>query len=72
MAGHIANETDTKNAAEEYQKSALSLQGESGKRFIQTEVSPQPGDAILDLGCRVQESCLISWPGRARGKGYRC
>ena len=50
MAGHIANETDTKNAAEEYQKSALSLQGESGKRFIQTEVSLQPGDAILDSG----------------------
>ena len=55
MAGHIANETDTKNAAEEYQKSALSLQGESGKRFIQTEVSPQPGDAILDLGCGTGE-----------------
>ena len=55
MAGHIANETDTKNAAEEYQKSALSLQGERGKRFIQTEVSPQPGDAILDLGCGTGE-----------------
>ena len=26
-------------------------QTEGGKLFIQTDLNPQPGDAILDLGC---------------------
>ena len=42
-------------AAEGYQKSSLSVQRESGKSFIRTDVVPQPGDAILDLGCGTGE-----------------
>ncbi|KAL9952299.1 hypothetical protein ACROYT_G039534 [Oculina patagonica] len=38
-------------AAESYQQSSLSVQLEGGKLFIQTEMLPQPRDAILDLGC---------------------
>ncbi|KAL9952298.1 hypothetical protein ACROYT_G039533, partial [Oculina patagonica] len=42
-------------AAESYQQSSLSVQMEGGKLFIQTEVLPQPRDAILDLGCGTGE-----------------
>ena len=42
-------------AAECYQQSSLGVQMESGKLFIRTDVVPQPGDAILDLGCGTGE-----------------
>jgi len=42
-------------AAEGYQQSSRDVQMEGGKIFIQTDVNPQPGDAILDLGCGTGE-----------------
>jgi len=42
-------------AAEGYQQSSRDVQMEGGKLFIQTDVNPQPGDAILDLGCGTGE-----------------
>ncbi|XP_078375215.1 demethylmenaquinone methyltransferase-like [Oculina patagonica] len=42
-------------AAECYQESSLGVQMESGKLFIRTDAIPQPGDAILDLGCGTGE-----------------
>ena len=42
-------------AAEGYQQSSSDVQMEGGKLFIQTDVNPQPGDAILDLGCGTGE-----------------
>ena len=42
-------------AAEGYQQSSRDVQMESGKLFLQTDVNPQPGDAILDLGCGTGE-----------------
>ena len=42
-------------AAEGYQQSSRDVQMEGGKMFIQTDVNPQSGDAILDLGCGTGE-----------------
>ena len=42
-------------AAESYMQSSATVQLESGKLFIATDVLPQPGDAILDLGCGTGE-----------------
>ena len=42
-------------AAEGYQQSSCDVQMEGGKLFIQSSVNPQPGDAILDLGCGTGE-----------------
>ena len=42
-------------AAEGYQQTSLSIQMEGGKLFIRTDVVPQLGDAILDLGCGTGE-----------------
>ena len=47
-------------AALGYKQSSLSVQKVDGKRFIETEVCPQAGDTILDLGC-VQANCLHIW-----------
>ena len=44
-------------AAEGYQQSSRDVQMEGGKLFIQTDVNPQPGDAILDLGCGTGAVC---------------
>ena len=38
-----------------YKQSSLSVQMLDGKRFIETEVCPQAGDTILDLGCSTGE-----------------
>ena len=42
-------------AAEGYQQSSRDIQMEGGKLFIQTDVNPQPGNSILDLGCGTGE-----------------
>ena len=42
-------------AAQGYQQSSLSIQKMDGEMFIQTDVCPQAGDAILDLGCGTGE-----------------
>ena len=39
------------NAALGYKQSSLSVQKVDGKMFIETDVNPQAGDTILDLGC---------------------
>ena len=38
-----------------YKQSSRSVQKVDGKQFIETEVCPQAGDAILDLGCGTGE-----------------
>ena len=43
------------NVAEGYKQASLSVQKTDGEMFIQTDVSPQPGHAILDLGCGTGE-----------------
>ena len=43
------------NAAEGYRQTSLSVQRVVGEKFIQTDVCPQAGDAILDLGCGTGE-----------------
>ena len=43
------------NAAEGYKQRSLSVQKVDGEKFIQTDVCPQAGDAILDLGCGTGE-----------------
>ena len=43
------------NAAEGYKQTSLSVQKVVGEKFIQTDVCPQAGDAILDLGCGTGE-----------------
>ena len=43
------------DAALGYKQSSVSIQKVDGKMFIETEVCPQAGDAILDLGCGTGE-----------------
>ena len=43
------------DAALGYKQSSLSVQKVDGQMFIETEVCPQAGDAILDLGCGTGE-----------------
>ena len=43
------------SAAEGYKQASLSVQKADGEMFIQTDVSPQPGHIILDLGCGTGE-----------------
>ena len=43
------------NEAEGYKKRSLSVQKVDGEMFIQTDVCPQAGDTILDLGCGTGE-----------------
>ena len=43
------------NAAEGYKQTSLSVQKVAGEKFIQTDVCPQAGDAILDVGCGTGE-----------------
>ena len=45
----------TNTATEGYKQSSLPVQNKSGKTFIQTDVKPQAGDTILDLGCGTGE-----------------
>ena len=43
------------SSAEGYQQTSISVQNVTGKMFIQDDVNPQAGDAILDLGCGTGE-----------------
>ena len=43
------------SAAEGYRQTSLSVQKVDGEMFIQSDVCPQAGDAILDLGCGTGE-----------------
>ena len=43
------------NTAEGYKQTSLSVQKVHGEEFIQTDVCPQIGDTILDLGCGTGE-----------------
>ena len=44
-----------RSAAEGYQQASLSEQKVDGEDFIQTDVCPNVGDVILDLGCGAGE-----------------
>ena len=45
----------TYDAALGYKQGSLSIQNVDGKKFIETDVCPQTGEAILDLGCGTGE-----------------
>jgi len=47
----MANSRTDPGAADGYKQTSLSAQNVGGRRFIQKDVCPQAGDAILDLGC---------------------
>ncbi|XP_078348294.1 demethylmenaquinone methyltransferase-like [Oculina patagonica] len=49
------NSSTTKTATEGYKQSSLPVQNKSGKTFIRTDLNPQAGDTILDLGCGTGE-----------------
>ena len=44
-----------RSEAEGYQQASLSEQKVDGEDFIQTDVCPEAGDVILDLGCGTGE-----------------
>jgi len=47
--------SSSNSAAKGYKQSSLSVQKVDGEMFIQTDVCPQAGDTILDLGCGTGE-----------------
>jgi len=47
--------SSSKSAAEGYKEASLSVQKMDGAEFVQRDVCPQVGDAILDLGCGTGE-----------------
>ena len=47
--------SSSNGAAKGYKQSSLSVQKVDGEMFIQTDVCPQAGDVILDLGCGTGE-----------------
>ena len=51
----MANSCCDSSAAQGYQKNSFSIQRSNGEVFIQTDVCPQAGDVILDLGCGTGE-----------------
>ena len=48
-------DSSTNSSAEGYKQASLSVQKVDGEKFIHTDVFPQAGDAILDLGCGTGE-----------------
>ena len=48
-------DSSTNSSAEGYKQASLSVQKVDGEKFIHTDVLPQAGDAILDLGCGTGE-----------------
>ena len=48
-------DSSTNGSAEGYKQASLSVQKVDGEMFIHTDVSPQAGDAILNLGCGTGE-----------------
>ena len=50
------------NVAEGYKQASLSVQKTDGEMFIQTDVCPQAGDAILDLGCGTGDLAALVGP----------
>ena len=49
------DESVSSSAAEGYKQASFSRQKRGGEAFIQTDVCPQVGDVILDLGCGTGE-----------------
>ena len=47
--------SSSNSAAEGYKQASFSVQKVHGEEFIQTDVCPQAGDVILDLGCGTGE-----------------
>ena len=47
--------SSSNSAAKVYKQIALFVEKVDGEMFIQTDVSPRAGDAILDLGCGTGE-----------------
>ena len=51
----MTTNSSNNNTAEGYKEASFSFQKLDGELFIQTDVCPQAGDAILDLGCGTGE-----------------
>ena len=47
----------SKSLAEGYKETSGSVEKVNGEMFIETDVSPQAEDAILNLGCGTGELC---------------